>query len=142
MKWLYTFAHLNQTRFLIFSSCNFKRGAPCHPMNPIITSTEIFVGKTAIGSLTIELEKLLVPLRAVFKISSQQGFSSHTRLLTIGAGLQRPIDTVHFFLFLFHFKDLEGKVRSITKLSCRKCPRTYNYWSLAALFKTCRLVFP
>ena len=39
-------------------------------MNPIITSTEIFVGKTAICSLTIELEKLLVPIRAAFIISS------------------------------------------------------------------------
>ena len=37
-------------------------------MNPIITSTEIFVGKTAISSLTIELEKLLVPIRAAFII--------------------------------------------------------------------------
>jgi hypothetical protein len=72
-------------------------------MNPIITSTEIFVGKTAISSLTIELEKLLVPLRSVFTISSEQGFSSHTRLRTTGAGIQRPIDTVYlFFSFLFH----------------------------------------
>jgi hypothetical protein len=39
-------------------------------MNPINTSTEIFVGKTAISSLTIELEKLLVPLRAAFTINS------------------------------------------------------------------------
>jgi hypothetical protein len=39
-------------------------------MNPIITSTEIFVGKTVIGSLTIELEKLLVPLRTAFTIIS------------------------------------------------------------------------
>jgi hypothetical protein len=39
-------------------------------MNPIITSTEIFVGKTVISYLTIELEKLLVPLRAAFTISS------------------------------------------------------------------------
>lgn len=44
------------------------------------------------------------------------------------------------FFFLLHFKDLEGKVRSITKLSCKKCPRTCNYWSLAALFGTHRLV--
>ena len=67
-------------------------------MNPIITSTEIFVGKTAICSLTIELEKLLVPIRAAFIISSQQGFSSHTRFLTTDAGLQRPINTVYFIL--------------------------------------------
>jgi hypothetical protein len=39
-------------------------------MNLIITSTEIFVGKTAICSLTIELEKLLVPIRAAFIISA------------------------------------------------------------------------
>ena len=39
-------------KILNFSSCNFKRGAPCYLMNPIITSTEIFV----------ELEKLLVPI--------------------------------------------------------------------------------
>ena len=83
-------------KILNFSSCNFKRGAPCYLMNPIITNTEILVGKTAISSLTIELEKLLVPLRAAFTIISQQGFSSHTRLLTTGAGLQRPIDTVFF----------------------------------------------
>jgi hypothetical protein len=38
-------------------------------MNPIITSMEIFVGKTAISFLTIEFEKLLVPLRAAFTIS-------------------------------------------------------------------------
>ena len=56
-------------KILNFSSCNFKRGAPCHLMNPI-TSTEIFVGKTAICSLTIELEKLLVPIRAAFIISA------------------------------------------------------------------------
>jgi hypothetical protein len=53
-----------------FFSFNFKRGAPCHLMNPIIRSTESFVGKTAIRSLTIELEKPLVPLRAAFTISS------------------------------------------------------------------------
>ena len=57
-------------KILNFSSCNFKRGAPCHPMNPIITSVEIFVGKTTISFLTIELEKLLVPLRAAFTVSS------------------------------------------------------------------------
>ena len=57
-------------KILNFSSCNFKRGAPCHLMNPIIVVTEIFVGKTVISSLIIELEKLLVPLRAVFTISS------------------------------------------------------------------------
>ena len=57
-------------KILNFSSCNFKRGAPCHLMNPIITSTETFVGKIVNSSLTIELEKLLVPLRAVFTISS------------------------------------------------------------------------
>ena len=51
-------------KILNFSSCNFKRGAPCHLMNPI------FVGKTAICSLTIELEKLLVPIRAAFIISA------------------------------------------------------------------------
>jgi hypothetical protein len=39
-------------------------------MNPIITSVEIFVGKTTISFLTIELEKLLVPLRAAFTVSS------------------------------------------------------------------------
>jgi hypothetical protein len=39
-------------------------------MNPIITSTETFVGKIVNSSLTIELEKLLVPLRAAFTISS------------------------------------------------------------------------
>ena len=60
----------NPNKILNFSSFNFKRGAPCHLMNPIITSTEIFVGKTAICSLTIELEKLLVPLRAAFTIIS------------------------------------------------------------------------
>jgi hypothetical protein len=60
-----------------FSSSNFKRGATCHLMNPIIPSTEIFVGKTAICSLTREFEKLVVPIRAVFIISSSQGFSSH-----------------------------------------------------------------
>ena len=53
-----------------FVSCNFKRGAPCYLMNSILTSTEIFVGKTVISFLTIELEKLLVPLRAAFTISS------------------------------------------------------------------------
>ena len=52
-------------KILNFSSCNFKRGAPCHLLNPIITVTEIFLGETA-----IELEKLLVPLRAAFTISS------------------------------------------------------------------------
>ena len=57
-------------KILNFSSCNFKRGAPCHLMNLIITSTEIFVGKAAICSLTIELEKLLVPIRAAFIIST------------------------------------------------------------------------
>ena len=57
-------------KILNFSSCNFKRGAPCHLMNPIIPSTEIFVGKTAIGFLTIEVEKLLVPIRAAFIISA------------------------------------------------------------------------
>jgi hypothetical protein len=57
-------------KILNFSSCNFKRGAPCYLMNPIITNTEILVGKTAISSLTTELEKLLVPLRAAFTISS------------------------------------------------------------------------
>ena len=57
-------------KILNFYSCSFKRGAPCHLMHPIITSTEIFVGKTAICSLTIELEKLLVPLRVAFIISS------------------------------------------------------------------------
>jgi hypothetical protein len=56
-------------KILNFSSFNFKRGAPCHLMNSI-TSTEIFVGKTAIGFLTIEVEKLLVPLRVAFIISS------------------------------------------------------------------------
>ena len=39
------------------------------------------------------------PFRAAFTISSQQGFSSHTRLLTTGAELQRPIDPVCFFSF-------------------------------------------
>jgi hypothetical protein len=39
-------------------------------MNLIITSTEIFVGKTDISYLTLELKKLLVPLRAAFTISS------------------------------------------------------------------------
>ena len=57
-------------KILNFSSCNFKSGAPCHLMNLIITSTEIFVGKTAISYLTLELKKLLVPLRAAFTISS------------------------------------------------------------------------
>ena len=57
-------------KILNFFSCNFQRGAPCHLMNLIITSTEIFVGKTAISYLTIEREKLLVPLRAAFTISS------------------------------------------------------------------------
>ena len=93
---------------LNFSSCNFQRGAPCHLMNLIITSTEIFVGKTAICSLIIELEKLLVPIRAAFIISSQQGFSSHTRFLTTGAGLQRPIDTVYFIL-LSNYSQIVGE---------------------------------
>jgi hypothetical protein len=57
-------------KILNFSSCNFKRGATCHLMNPIITSTEIFLGKAAISSLTIELEELLVLLRAAFAIGS------------------------------------------------------------------------
>ena len=57
-------------KILNFSSCNFQRGAPCHLMNLIITSTEIFVGKAAICFLTIELEKLLVPIRAAFIIST------------------------------------------------------------------------
>ena len=51
-------------KILNFSSCNFKRGAPCHLLNPIITVTEIILGKTAISSLTIEAKKLLAPLRA------------------------------------------------------------------------------
>jgi hypothetical protein len=59
-----------QDKILNFLSCNFKRGAPCHLLNPVITSTEIFVGKTAICSLTIELEKLLAGLRAAFTISA------------------------------------------------------------------------
>ena len=47
-------------KILNFSSCNFKRGAPCHLMNPIITSTDIILGETTISSLTIELEKLIL----------------------------------------------------------------------------------
>jgi hypothetical protein len=39
-------------KILNFYSCNFKRGAPCHLLNPTITSTEIFLGKTTISSLT------------------------------------------------------------------------------------------
>jgi hypothetical protein len=65
MKWLHTFTYLNQTK-LNFSSCNFKRGAPCHLLDPIITVTEIILGETAISSLIVELEKLLAPLRAAF----------------------------------------------------------------------------
>jgi hypothetical protein len=38
-------------------------------MNLIITSLEILVGKTTICSLTIILDKLLVPIRAAFIIS-------------------------------------------------------------------------
>jgi hypothetical protein len=53
-------------KILNFSSCNFKRGAPCYLLNPIITVTEVFIEETAISSLTIELEKLLVPLRVAF----------------------------------------------------------------------------
>ena len=96
-------------KILNFSSCNFKRGAPCHLMNPIITSTEIFVGKTAISSLTIELEKLLVPIRTAFIISAQQGFSSHTRFLTTGAGFQRPINTVYFIFLLLNYLQIVGE---------------------------------
>jgi hypothetical protein len=53
-------------KILNFSSCNFKRGAPCYLLNPIITVTEVFVGKTTISSFTIEAKKLLVPLRTAF----------------------------------------------------------------------------
>jgi hypothetical protein len=74
-------------------------------MNSKITCTEIFVGKTAISFLTIELEKLLVFLRAAFTIGFYKGFFSHNRLLTTGAELQRPIDTVYFFFF-FSFTKL------------------------------------
>jgi hypothetical protein len=31
-------------KILNFSSCNFKKGAPCQLLNPIIISTEIFLG--------------------------------------------------------------------------------------------------
>jgi hypothetical protein len=53
-------------KILNFPSCNFKKGTLCHLLNPVITVTEIFVGSTAISSLNIHLEKLLVPLRAAF----------------------------------------------------------------------------
>ena len=83
-----------------FTSCNFKRGTPSHLMIPIITSTDIILGETTISSLTIELEKLLTPLRAAFQRSSWQGFSSCARLLATGVGLQRPIRTLYFSLSL------------------------------------------
>jgi hypothetical protein len=66
-----------------FSICNFKKGAPCYQLNPIITVTGNILGETAINSLTIELEKWLVPLRVAFQRSSWRGFSSCARLLTI-----------------------------------------------------------
>ena len=83
-----------------FTSCNFKRGTPSHLMNPIITSTDIILGETTISSLTIELEKLLTPLRAAFQRSSWQGFSSCARLLATGVGLQRPIHNLCLSLSL------------------------------------------
>jgi hypothetical protein len=88
---------LKPDKILAFPSRNFKRGAPCYLLIPITTLTEMIPGERANRSLTIELEKLLVPLRAVFPRSSRQGFSSCARLLTTGVGLQRPIDTVYFF---------------------------------------------
>jgi hypothetical protein len=87
-------------KILNFSSCNFKRGAPCHLLNPIITNTEILLGKTTTTSLTIELEKLLVPLRAALQRSSWRGFSRCARFLTTGAGHERPIETVFTYFFL------------------------------------------
>jgi hypothetical protein len=45
---------LKPDKILNFSEYNFKRGASCHLLNPIITNTEIFVGKTATSFLTIE----------------------------------------------------------------------------------------
>jgi hypothetical protein len=69
-------------------------------LNPVITNTEIFLGKTTTSSLTIELEKLLALLRAAFQRDYWQGFSSCARLPTISTVLQRPIETI-FYLFLF-----------------------------------------
>jgi hypothetical protein len=51
-----------QDKILNFSSCNFKKGTPCHLLNSIITSTEIFLEETASSSLTIELERNCWPL--------------------------------------------------------------------------------
>jgi hypothetical protein len=64
-------------KILTFSSCNIKGGAPCHLLSPIITIIEIFLGKIAISSLTIEAKKPLAPLRAAYADSSfRQSFSS------------------------------------------------------------------
>jgi hypothetical protein len=59
-KYIYSF---EQDKCLNFSSCNFKRGAPCYLQNTIITVREIILGEKAISSLIIELEELLAPLR-------------------------------------------------------------------------------
>jgi hypothetical protein len=95
-------------KILNFSSYNFKKGAPCYLLNTIITVTEVFVGETAIRSLTIELKKRLIPLRVAFQRCSWQGFSSCARLLITGSKDQLIMFVCLFvYSFSFFFNELK-----------------------------------
>ena len=50
-------------KILNFSSCNFKRGAPCHLLNPIVTVNRVFVEETAISFQSWETETCPAPIR-------------------------------------------------------------------------------
>jgi hypothetical protein len=62
---------------LLFITVISREKTPCHLLNQIHTIAEIFLGKTTISLLAIELEQLLAPLREVFADNQLlAGFSS------------------------------------------------------------------